>query len=1346
MAATFTDSHSTAVDFDPFAGPELLRLAPITEPQAEIWMACRLGGDDASRAYNESVSLRFAGLLNRSAMEQAVQALVHRHESLRSAFSADGRYMCVFGEVPADLVYLDLADQTAADKEKQIRAHTAQEAQHIFDLIDGPLFKASLFRLSNTEHHLTLTAHHIVCDGWSIGILLQDLSKLYSAYAQNRYPNLPDAPLFSLDADEQAAFRHSDDYQQIEQFWLGQYKNNVPVLSLPTDFPRPATRTYRANRLDFELDKELVLAVKKMGLKTGCSLVTTLLAAFEVLLHRLTNQDAIVVGLPAAGQSATGNYRLVGHCVNLLPMRSHPGGDQSFSDFLKARKSAVFDAYDHQRLTFGSLLQKLNISRDPSRVPLVPVVFNIDMGMTDDVLFHGLTYQLISNPRAYENFELFLNATGSEQSLVLEWSYNTQLFTAETITRMMTAYERLLREVAGDPSVTIGAISLADTARTADQYNRLNDTAQPYPAKTLHTLIAEQAQATPEAVAVRFRATELTYRHLNEKANQFASYLLANGVSPGDKVGVSAERSADLVIALLAILKCGAAYVPLDPAYPADRLRFMLSDSGAAMLLTSAEATTVFQATTLAICLADGIRAAADYPVDAPDVSTDSTQLAYVLYTSGSTGKPKGVKIAHYNLVNFLCSMQREPGISATDRVLAITTISFDIAGLELFLPLISGATVVMADTLTVRDGNALVALLEQERITIAQATPSTWRMLLAAGWARKRPVKVLCGGEPLSKELAAALLTRCDSLWNMYGPTETTIWSSVSRVTADSPVVTIGRPVANTQFYVLDEHLHPVETGSVGELYIAGDGVGQGYLNRPELTAERFLDNPFATDPTAAGPSKLYRTGDMGKLLDTGELQCLGRVDQQVKLRGYRIEPGEIESALTAFPDVKEAVVIAREERPGDQRLVAFVVPVATLVNGQFLSRTATWKDGLHQQLPAYMVPTEFVGVTAMPVTPNGKTDRRALLHLKAEAPVYPAQQAGPRTELEKKVADVWAEYLNLERVNIYDDFFELGGHSLIAMQVMTRLEKDLGKRLPLATLFEHSTVEKLALMVQADDKAITWDSLVPIKPQGTKTPLYLVHGAGLNVLSFTTVARNMDPEQPVYGLQAHGLNGTDEAMDRIESIAAHYVASITAHNPDGPYALAGYSFGGVVAYEMAKQIEATGRKVTFLAVFDTYAYNSWSADPTLVRLGKRLRLQLPKMRFILRSFLVRPGATINYQWQLVKTKAKVLSERLGWSAEDPDAEVHGYSKDINQRLDRAYDSYQLTPYDGIIYLFRAQERIYFVDDQVYLGWKAYAKQGVRVLDVPGDHKTMLLPPNDKVFAQVMQTTLDNC
>jgi amino acid adenylation domain-containing protein len=1029
----------TAVAYNPFAGPELFRLVPITESQAEIWAACLLGGDDASRSYNESVTLRFKGELNFAALQQALAAVVQRHEALRSAFSPDGRYSYVFRELPVELAYQDLSEAPTADQQQLVAAYVQQEAQYVFNLLDGPLVKAGLLQLSPEEHHFVLTAHHIICDGWSLGILLQDLGRFYSAHCQLQHPNLLAPTPFSRYADQQLVFGRSREYESVTQFWQAQYQGKVPVLSLPTDFPRPAVRTYRSTRADYPLAPELVAEVKKMGLRAGCSFVTTLLAAFEVLLYQLTGQDDIVVGLPAAGQSVTGLPRLVGHCVNLLPLRSRPQGTATFVEYLRQRKSAIFDAYEHQQLTFGSLLKTLRLARDASRVPLVPVVFNIDMGLANEVEFYELEYQLVSNPRAYENFELFLNASGSEQALVLEWSYNTALFKPETIARMMGGFEDLLRAIGEQPTATLQELTSGNVATLLAGYQTLNATAQPYPRqKSLHQLIAEQAQATPQHPAVVFKDSVLSYHELNKQANQLANYLRDQGVQVGDTVAVAVERSPELIIVLLATMKCGAAYVPLDPMFPHERLAFMLTDSAAKLLLASVPFAVPFATSVEAISLEEALNNARSYPDQELPALADSQQLLYVLYTSGSTGKPKGVQITHRNVVNFLCSMQQEPGITAADNLLVITTISFDIAGLELYLPLISGATLVLAETQTTKDGEALLRLIQQKEVTIMQATPATWRMMLEAGWKNPLPLKALCGGEALPLELANRLLSKCESLWNMYGPTETTIWSSVKKLSAADQDITIGRPIANTQFYVLDEHQRPVAAGGIGELCIAGDGVAQGYLHRPALTAEKFIANPFAVQPGA----QLYRTGDLGKLLKSGDLQCLGRIDQQVKIRGYRIEPGEIEQVLVALDEVREAVVVAHAPQPGDERLVAYVVPSNTAPAEVSRQQISLWKKALLSQLPAYMVPADFVLVAALPLTLNGKIDRKSLLQPAAAVAVASPELGGyiaPRTDVEDMVATIWQECLRVEKVNIFDDFFELGGHSLVAVQVMS-------------------------------------------------------------------------------------------------------------------------------------------------------------------------------------------------------------------------------------------------------------------------------------------------------------------
>ncbi|TPG61721.1 non-ribosomal peptide synthetase [Hymenobacter nivis] len=1335
------------LDFDPFAGPEIVRLAPLTEPQAEIWAACLVGGDDANRAYNEAVALRLTGPLDRPALQRALDALVAQHEALRATFSADGRHLCILTPEPLPLACHDLTAQTPAEQRQWLAAHARQEVLHVFSLTAGPLLRVSLAALSDTDHCLTLTAHHIVCDGWSIGVMLQDLGQLYSAYAQQMLPFLPAPPTFSSYAAEQAAFYQSADYGRVEQFWVEQYRGPVPVLDVPTDFPRPAARTYASRRQDYPLPPPLLGALKQMGQKAGCSFVTTLLAGFEVFMHQLTGQTDLVVGLPAAGQAPLGATRLVGHCVNLLPLRSRPTGELRFVDYLKQRKAALFDAYDHQALTFGSLLKKLPVARGGGRLPLVPVVFNIDLGLGDGVAFHGLTHALSSLPRAYENFELFVNASGSASAMTVEWSYNAALFEPATIDQLMARFEQLLSEIAENPNVRLRDLR----APLAPAYAALNATAQPYPAtQTLHQLVATQARATPTKTAVQCGPAALTYQQLEGQANQLAHYLLVQGVQPGDVVALVADRSPALLVVLLAIVKCGAAYLPLDPVYPPDRIAYMLADSQARVLIASARLRHDFGAPAQVLVLEEILAALPNYPDQAPAVPVASEQLAYVLYTSGSTGQPKGVQVTHRNVVNFLCSMQQVPGLESTDKLLAVTTVSFDIAGLELFLPLVTGATVVLAEAAEARDGHLLLQLLETAGITAMQATPATWQMLLDAGWSRPLPLKALCGGEALPAELARQLLPRCQSLWNLYGPTETTIWSAVKQITDPAAAITIGHPIANTQFYVVDENLRPVKPGAVGELLIGGDGVTSGYLHKPALTHDRFIANPFG----APGGALLYRTGDLGKLLPTGELQCLGRLDQQVKLRGYRIELGEIEHALAAIDGIKAAVVVAGAPNTPQAHLHAHVLADDNWLPSDLDTRLNAWKKVLHKQLPAYMVPARFTIQPAFPLTANGKIDRLALASvagpMPAPTPGLPeaaptkVSYVGPRTDVEKTVAAIWAPLLGLERVSIYDDFFELGGHSLIAVQVMAQLAQQTGKRLPLAALFEHPTVEKIASMLALDSKLITWDSLVPIKPSGRKKPIYIVHGAGLNVLIFNALSKNMDPDQPVYGLQARGLNGIDEPLGTVEEIAAHYVSAVVANDPVGPYALAGYSFGGIIAYEMARQLAAAGKKIKALIVFDTYASEAYSAASPLKKRLSRFKYNAGMVLHNVVLLGKNPRGIIRHRITTAQsTFNKYYLRFSGGEAKQHELFFQQPLK-VEAAINQAAECYVIKPQAVKLDLFRVRKTFYYMHDTKYMGWKNLALGGITVSEIPGEHNLLFAPPHDVEIARILQDVLD--
>lgn len=1325
------------VDFDPFAGPEIEQRIAISKPQEEIWLSCVLGGPDASRCYNESVSLNLIGELDEQALRLALQDLVLRHESLRCTFKSDGTTILIYQDQVINLIFSDLSDLETNGQQEYIKQFLRDEAFQTYDLENGPLFRTTLFKLADRGHYFTFSAHHIVCDGWSLGVLLQDLSKLYSAYQQNTKPLLPQVPQMSSYIAEQLQLAQTEAYQKTITFWVDQFKNKIPETRLPIDFLKPANRTYQSRCDDFKLNPQLTSALKKAGAKMGCSFVVTMLSAFEILLHQTTGQKETVLGLPAAGQSALGYDGLTGHCVNLLPLKSTLQAETTFNKYLKIRKSAMLDALEHQQFSLGSLLKMLPIKRDPSGIPLVPVVFNIDMNMDDGVAFNGLAHQFQYNPRAFETFEIFLNASGSEQDLTLEWSYNTQLFEPETISNLMADFEKLLQFVSQQPDRLLENNVIGPKPVFPKQQKNIDKRSIANVQETVLAMISQSLKKHAVKTAIRFHDAAISNEDLLAKSNQLAALLIQKGVRRGDLVGIALDRSIEMIISLLAVLKAGAAYIPLDPAYPQERINYMLQDAGAGFLLINQQYCGRFSSSAKELVLEKVLVEMNTCSAENPEIEVHGSDLAYVLYTSGSTGKPKGVQIEHHSLINLLQSIQKWPGITADDRMLAMTTISFDIAGLELFLPLLTGAEIILTDSKTAKNGQELLKLITAAKVSLMQATPATFRLLLDAGWKKQLPLRVFCCGEALQPDLAQKLLPLCAGLWNMYGPTETTIYSTGKQI-LDNELITIGFPIDRTQVYILDETYNEVAKGEIGEIFIAGDGVARGYLNQPELTAARFPDNPFEV----AWGKKMYRTGDLGRLLRNGEIEYLGRADHQVKIRGHRVELGEIEAVLSKQDKIRQSVVIVREDQPGNQQLIAYVIApdVRKKLEQQWIS---IWKTALKEVLPPFMVPAQMVLLDNFPLTPNNKIDRQALPKPELLTATDATDVTAPRTSIEKLIANIWSEVLGLPSISIYDNFFEIGGHSLLAIQIMSRIEKETGKRLPLASLFESSTIESLALLLYMDGKSITWDCLVPIKAKGNKTPLYIVHGAGLNVLLFNTLAIHLDAEQPVYGLQAKGLDGIDKPLDKLEDIAANYVNEIIRHNPNGPYALAGYSFGGTIAFEMAKQLQAMGKKVKMLALFDSYAQQTKYAYSPHIRILHKIWDYCCRFFYTFVLLAQQPVNTFNYKVLMIKRKLLSLYWKLNTKNKEQ-VGFFGYAHRIDKMNQKAAEEYYLTPYNGQIDLFRAKTRTYYMQDPKYLGWREFALKGVQIHEIPGDHNYIFAPPNDKEFARVLQQCLD--
>ncbi|MFO0599053.1 MAG: amino acid adenylation domain-containing protein [Myxococcaceae bacterium] len=1030
---------TTAVDFDPFAGPVIDQAFPSTPSQREIWSAVMLG-DDASRAFNESVTLSLDGTLDVSKLQQAVRTLISRHQSLRATFSTDGLTMLVANVGDFDVPVVPV------DGVKGLKALQRAEVEHVFSLEKGPLVRARIAALSPTSHVLILTAHHIVFDGWSMGVCVKELAALYDG------ATLPPAPTFDAYARGEAARPSSPEFGKAVEYWQKRFTGSAPVLELPLDRPRPPSRTFASMREDHVLPADLVAQVKKVGAKHGASFFATMLAGFSALLHRLSGQDDVVVGIPAAGQNFTRTDGLVGHCVNTLPVRAFVEGQQPFSALLKQTRTAMLDATDHQVVAFGALLERLKLPRDPSRLPLVSVLFNVDQTVTTSgVGFTGLTTRVATNPRAFESFEIFINASESPAGMVLETQFNTDLFSADTMKRWLSAFEVLLRAIVETPDGAVARLPILPASERAQLEKWNASTKRPFPRElNVAQLIEQQVDRTPNSLSLQSgerAGVSLTYAELDARANQLANRLRTLGVKAETLVGLFMDRSPDMVVALLGILKAGGAYVPLDPAFPKDRLAFMVEDAKLQVIVTTTKLIADLPANNAQIV---DVTSVGNEPQTRPTHLAGPKNVAYVIYTSGSTGKPKGVEVPHLAVVNFLTSMKAEPGLTANDTLVAVTTLSFDIAVLELQLPLTVGAKVVIATREISTDGAQLKALIETNNATAMQATPSTWRLLLTAGWTGGPHFKALVGGEAVPRDLANELCRRTASAWNMYGPTETTVWSTCARFEAPVGRVSIGTPIANTTAWVLDAALNPVPVGVPGELHLGGDGVTRGYLHRPELTAERFIDDPFAPG------QKLYKTGDVARVLPDGSLEYLRRNDNQVKVRGYRIELGEIEAVLARHPALKQAAVVVREDRPGDVRLVAYLIPNASL------PPDAELRAHVKAALPDYMVPQHFVSLPAFPLTPNNKIDRKALPAPQLDT--TPEAIVAPRNDVEQKIHAIWADVLGREKLSVHDDFFALGGHSLLAAQVMTRLNRELGTGLSMRKLFEAPTIAGLA------------------------------------------------------------------------------------------------------------------------------------------------------------------------------------------------------------------------------------------------------------------------------------------
>ncbi len=1058
-------------------------ILPLSFAQQRLWFLDQL--EPGSAAYNIPLAFRIDGALDSAALQHAFDEIIQRHEILRTTFgTANEQPVQIIAPVAAaPFTMVDLGELSATARASELQRLSTEEVQRPFDLRNGPLLRTTLLRLHEKEHVLLLTLHHIIADGWSLDILMKELAQLYNAFAAGKPSPLPALPIQYGDfAQQQREWLQEKVLAEPMAYWKQQLAGAPPLLEMPTDWPRPPIQTFRGACEFFELSGELSNALVALSRRESVTLFMTLLAAFKALLSRYTGQNDIVVGSPIAGRNHTETESLIGLFVNNLVLRTNLEGNPTFQEILRRLRQVTLDAFAHQDVPFEKLVEELQPARNLSYSPLFQVMF-ISLPPVQPLQLADLTLTPLPPAMATARFELNLNVWENPAGLRLGLEYNTDLFETGTIRRLLEHYRTLLAGVVADPSQRLSALPILTPAERSQMLVDWNATRKEYPVEQcFHQLFEAQVERTPEAVAVTFENQQLTYRELNRRANQLARHLKKLGVGPETMVGVCLERSPEMLIGLLGILKAGGAYVPLDPAYPAERIAYVLADAQVPVLLTQRST-----ALTLASTISNFKSLALD--TDWPNIASESAanlntaveaeNLAYTIYTSGSTGKPKGVNISQRALVNFLMSMRDAPGFTAQDTLLAVTTLSFDIAGLEFYLPLLTGGRVVVANREVAVDGNRLLQALTEFSPTVMQATPATWRMLLENGWAGARGLKILCGGEAMPRELATQLLERSAELWNMYGPTETTIWSTLDRVENRDGVLTIGRPIANTQVYLLDRHLHPVPRGVHGALHIGGEGLARGYFKRPDLTAEKFIPNAYTETPGA----RIYHTGDLARYLADGKIDCLGRVDHQVKIRGFRIELGEIETVCSQHPEIAQVVAVVTSSpltspslsagtssnsvTPSGvegSRLIAYIVP-----RNQPPPAVSELRQFLTTKLPDYMIPSAFVFLETLPLTPNGKVDRLALPAPDLNHRELPETFVAPSSPVEKILAGIWRQVLGVERIGIHDNFFELGGHSLLATQVNSRLRKILGLDFPLRTLFEAPTVAAFSQLLAA-------------------------------------------------------------------------------------------------------------------------------------------------------------------------------------------------------------------------------------------------------------------------------------
>jgi amino acid adenylation domain-containing protein len=1350
---------------------EQVSVAPLSRGQKALWFLHQSA--PASAAYHVAFAARIRSVPNLGALRRAFQALLDRHGLLRATFKRRGGEPVQ--EIPGHREVAFAVTDAAGWSEDELKARVRAVYRRPFDLEDGPVLRVDVFSRDADDHVLLVTVHHIAYDGWSLWINLDEIRQLYAAEVSGQpSPLRPFASTYPAYVRRQEAMLAGPEGERLWEFWRQELLGELPTLDIPTDRPRPPVQTYDGASEAFSLDRELTRQLKAFAQAHEVTPFTLLLAAFQVLLHRYSGQEEILVGSPTLGRGDAAFAEVVGYFVNPVVLRGRLAERPSFASFLRATRDTVLRALEHQDYPFPLLVERLQPRRDPSHSPLFQASFVLQKaqrsGGTIDLLgwreerrtrYHwgGLDLEYFDLPQQEGQFDLELEMLEAAGSFFGAFKYNTDLYEAATLRRMAGHFQNLLQSIVDDPSRSVTELPML----TRPERERLLGLPAPHPdrdprCECLHRRFERQVEASPDATAVVHEDARWSYRELNARANRLAHRLQSLGVGPDVLVGLCVERSLDLVVGILGILKAGGAYLPLDPASPRERLAFILEDSAVPLLLTQQALAANMPASAANVLYLDALEG--DDPPSAaenPESAVGLEHLAYVIYTSGSTGKPKGAEITHENVSRLFLATDAWFHFDERDVWTLFHSSAFDFSVWELWGALLYGGRLVVVPYWVSRSPGDFLELLARERVTVLNQTPSAFKQLMEAEARAATPPSlalryVVFGGEALDVQSLAPWFDRhgdaTPRLVNMYGITETTVhvtYRPLSRADLTSPRSVIGVPIPDVQVYILDPHREPAPIGVAGEIYVGGAGLARGYRERPELNRERFVSHSFDGGP----PVRLYRTGDLARRLPGGDVEYLGRIDTQVKIRGFRIELGEIEAVLCQHPEVKTAVVMLRDGPGGDKRLVAYVVGPAA---------PADLRAFLMARLPAYMVPSAFVPLDSVPLTNNGKVDYRALKAPEAARIELERSFVPPRDAIEQRLIALWERVLDVRPLGVRDNFFEVGGHSLLAVHLMAEIEAELGRKLPIATLFRNPTVEQLGELLRSDDRGDAGSPLVAIQPRGDGAPFFCVAGGGGSVFYFYALARHMGEERPFYGLQAIGLDGEREPLTRVEEMAAEYVRAIRAAQPHGPYHLGGHCFGGLVAFEMAQQLRAQGEQVALVALVDVPAPHSageavavepeaYDEAAWLAKLGEIMSETIGAELGIDASALQRLDAA----GRLAHFKERLQAAGL-LPPGAPDSSVRGLLGVFVANTRARYAPREVQPLPIALYRAGEAHRDYDYSaaedpgrrfEESSLGWSALVGGPVEVEVVPGNHITMLSEPHVGTLARRLAARL---